>query len=41
MQGEMGKHDVKPGGVIMGHEFSGTVVEVGKNARKNFSVRVQ
>jgi len=40
MRGEMGKFNVKPDGVIMGHEFSGTVVEVGKNAQKNFSVRV-
>nr|XP_039250509.1 D-arabinitol dehydrogenase 1-like [Styela clava] len=29
MGGEMGKFSTKPDGVVLGHEFSGTVVEVG------------
>ena len=29
MKGNMGKHNAKQDGVVLGHEFSGTIVEVG------------
>ena len=33
MSGSMGKMGAKSTGVVMGHEFSGTIVEVGKESK--------
>ncbi|CAK8689605.1 uncharacterized protein LOC143459641 [Clavelina lepadiformis] len=38
MKGEMGKFAAKDDGVILGHEFSGTVVGVGEKAAKRFKI---
>ena len=40
MQGEMGDMSPKNDGVVLGHEFSGTVVAVGEHAQKVLKVVV-
>ena len=41
MNNEMGKFSAKSDGVILGHEFSGTIVDLGKAAANTFKVIYQ
>ena len=40
MGGEMGKMGAKPDGVVLGHEFTGTVVEAGTESSLKVNRRI-